>query len=122
MIAYGRLCHQWFAKLHTEEERPNVQQLQILTTVRDRILLEFALEKEGPHLLRKVLKKNMVDTREEPLRGLIHGLPGTGKSRVIKWICRLFTEALGWEHGVEFVCVAFQNRVAHAMGGYTLHP
>ena len=32
-----------------------------------------------------------------------------------------FVEALGWEHGVEFVFVAFQNRVAYAMGGTTLH-
>ena len=26
-----------------------------------------------------------------------------------------------WEHGVQFVCVAFQNRVAYQMGGATLH-
>ena len=32
-----------------------------------------------------------------------------------------FMEALEWEHGVEFLCVAFQNRVAYAMGGVTLH-
>ena len=43
---------------------------------------------------------------EEPLRGFIHGKPGTGKSRVILWIRRFFVEALGWEHGVEFVFVA----------------
>ena len=33
----------------------------------------------------------------------------------------MFTEALGWQHGVHFLCVAFQNRVAYAMGGSTLH-
>ena len=33
----------------------------------------------------------------------------------------MFTEALGWEHGRQFLCVAFQNRVAYAMGGTTLH-
>ena len=58
---------------------------------------------------------------KEPLRGFVHGILGSGKSRVIKWICRIFTEAMQWEHGVEFVCVAFQNRVAYAMGGTTLH-
>ena len=26
-----------------------------------------------------------------------------------------------WQHGREFMCVAFQNKVAHAMDGYTLH-
>ena len=63
----------------------------------------------------------MDDEREEPFRGCIHGLPGTGKSRVIHWLIRMFTEALRWEHGVKFICVAFQNKVAHAMGGLTLH-
>ena len=33
----------------------------------------------------------------------------------------MFKEALCWERRVEFLCVAFQNRVAHAMGGTTLH-
>jgi len=33
----------------------------------------------------------------------------------------MFVEALGWQHEDEFLCVAFQNRVAHAMGGKTLH-
>ena len=61
------------------------------------------------------------DPREEPLRGCCHGLPGTGKSRVIKWIIRMFKEALKWKHGVEFQCVAFQNTVAAAMDGLTLH-
>ena len=40
---------------------------------------------------------------------------------MIYWIRRLFTEALGWENGSTLLCVAFQNRVAHAMGGVTLH-
>ena len=33
----------------------------------------------------------------------------------------MFKEAMGWEHGTHFHCVAFQNRVAHAMGGLALH-
>ena len=28
---------------------------------------------------------------------------------------------MGWEHWAQFVCVAFQNRVAYQMGGATLH-
>ena len=45
----------------------------------------------------------------------MHGIPGTGESQVINWICRFFEEALGWEHGVQFVCIAFQNRMAAAI-------
>ena len=33
----------------------------------------------------------------------------------------LSSEALCWQHEDEYLCVAFQNRVAHAMGGNTLH-
>ena len=33
----------------------------------------------------------------------------------------MFTEALGWRHEEEFLFVAFQNRVAHAMEGTTMH-
>ena len=33
----------------------------------------------------------------------------------------MFLEAVGWKHEDEFLCVAFQNRVAHAMEGTTLH-
>ena len=45
----------------------------------------------------------------------------TGKSVVIRWLREFFEDALGWSHGEEFMCVAFQNRVAHAMGGVTIH-
>ena len=33
----------------------------------------------------------------------------------------MFQEAMSWQHSVEYVCVAFQNRVAHKMDGTTLH-
>ena len=51
----------------------------------------------------------------------IHGEPGTGKSRVIQWVRRFFMEALKWAHEREFLFGAYQNTVAHAMGGSTLH-
>ena len=61
------------------------------------------------------------DPRTEAIRGIVHGWPGAGKSRVMKWTIRMFEEAIGWQHGVEFLGVAFQNRVAYAMVGATLH-
>ena len=53
--------------------------------------------------------------------GLIHGFLGTGKSRAIKWVMRMFEEVMDLQHGKEFVCAAFQNKVAYAMHGSTLH-
>ena len=57
----------------------------------------------------------------DPLFELVHGLPGTGKSKVIAWIRELFTEVLGWSHGNQFVCLAFQNTMAANIDGSTIH-
>ena len=80
--------------------------------VKKRVLTECILEKDID-----LHTKNSTEQSIEPLRGFVHGPPGTGKSKIIEWIRRFFTEAMEWEHGVEFVFVAFQNRVAHAMKG-----
>ena len=57
----------------------------------------------------------------EPLREMIQGLPGAGKSELIKWIRRAFTEVYGYEHGVHFVCIASQNTMAALINGFTNH-
>ena len=33
----------------------------------------------------------------------------------------LMEQGLGWEHGVQFICLAFQNAMAVAINGYTIH-
>ena len=43
---------------------------------------------------------------EEPLRWLIHGGPGTGKSHALKQIRELFTDVLHWDIGVQYQIVA----------------
>ena len=55
-----------------------------LEAIRDRILVECALEKEGRGIMKRLQGLAEDDPREEPLRGCCHGLPGTGKSRIIK--------------------------------------
>jgi hypothetical protein len=120
-IDYAKLLNDWFSQLQDETKPPNREQLAVLHAVRERILKEAELHREGPGIWKRLRRNATADPREEPLRGLCHGCPGTGKSRVIKWIIRIFTEALQWTHGVEFQCLAFQNTVAYAMGGLTLH-
>ena len=68
--------------------------MAVLEKVRDRVLMEFRLWKEGCDL-----PESDLAMREEPLRGLVHGLPGTGKSKIILFIRRLFTESGGLCHG-----------------------
>ena len=92
----------------------------MLREVAVRVLREFELEKEVA-LPAESTARRCDKAWEEPLRGLVHGKPGTGKSRVIGWLRSLFENALGWTHGAEFMCVAFQNRMAAAIGGMTLH-
>ena len=104
--------------MSNEKVAPTSQQLEVLHNTKDRILVELRLEKEGI-LLPKAHPERAA--AEEPLRGFVHGSPGTGKSKLINWIRRMFEEALAWNHEEEFLCVAFQNRVAYAMGGTTLH-
>ena len=115
----------WFQNLEQEEIRPNPEQLNVLRGVRERLLTEIELliaPRSTQHVINGAAKKVRIsDPREEPMRSLIHGFPGTGKSKVIQWIIRLFTEVMEWTHAVEFKCVAFQNRVAWAMRGHTIH-
>ena len=80
-------------KREAGKKPPTPEQMQVLQRVRKRVLREFE-----EHLLGEDLSDAMralIHKPEEPLRGLIHGLPGKGKSKVIAWICRLFEEALG---------------------------
>ena len=65
--------------------------------------------------------KTINTSDQEPLLDLIHGFPGTGKSVLLFWMRVLMEEGLGWEHGVQFVCLAFQNGMAAAINGYTVH-
>ena len=93
-VQYQRLLDDWFVALAAEREHPNAEQAQVLHAVRDRILVEIELEKEGPALAKKLRAASRGEAREEPFRGFVHGLPGTGKSRVIEWIVRMFKEDL----------------------------
>ena len=104
--------------LRVEKHVPTSVQLEVLRKVRDRVLTEFRLMKEGCDLPQLDAERLAF---EEPVRGLIHGLPGSGKSALILFIRSFFEKALQWEYGVDFIFVAFQNRVAYAMGGETLH-
>ena len=76
---YQERVETWLQKLMLEKETPNTQQLRVLQAVKNRVLLEVQLLKGGPELRRKHLPHLFSTQEEEPLRLLIHGLPGTGK-------------------------------------------
>ena len=93
------------------QDCPTGDQLKVLTHIAARLEKELTEERSG-----------MVSTTQvEPLFDLIHGIPGAGKSRVIAWICELFTDVLGWTSGNQFVGLAVQNTMAASIGGSTVH-
>ena len=59
--------------------------------------------------------------RSEPLRCLLHGVPGAGKSEVLWWLRLFFEDVCGWTHGVNFVYLASQNSMAAIVDGCTFH-
>ncbi|CAK0804775.1 unnamed protein product, partial [Prorocentrum cordatum] len=68
---------------------------------------------------------------QDQLRGspcsrlFVLGLPGSGKSEVIRWLCDegvgLFPTCMGWEHEVHFIKTAPMNSMASNIGGRTIH-
>jgi len=101
----------WLAALQRETNPPGSQQLQILRLILNRCLLEA----------REIRSSTINASDAEPLRHMIQGLPGAGKSAVIEWICRAFQEVFGFQHGVHYVCLASQNTMASLIDGFTNH-
>eukprot|EP00973_Karenia_brevis_P020736 2847996-Karenia_brevis.AAC.1 len=52
---------------------------------------------------------------------LLHGLPGSGKSEVLKWLRSYWEIVWQDEHGLEFVSAADSNAMADNIGGFTMH-
>ena len=95
-------------EIYTREEPPNTEQ---------RHLLEAFVQRMKTERLEDLQHKK--HKASDPLFDIIHGYPGTGKSRIIAWLRELMEEGLGWSHGTEFVCLAFQNAMAALIDGYT---
>ena len=100
-----------FQAICAEKEPPNAEQRAFLRHLVQRLKQEVYEKQAG----------RVNESAEEPLLDLIHGFPGTGKSRLIAWMRVLMEQGLGWEHGVQFVCLAFQNAMAAQINGFTIH-
>ena len=57
----------------------------------------------------------------EPLFRMIHGLPGSGKSKLLLWLRTYYEEVWKWTDGVQFQYVAPLNSMANNIGGNTMH-
>ena len=100
-----------FQAIQTEKLRPNEAQRTFLEHFVRRLHVEILESRQ----------RSTSTTECEPMLDLIHGFAGTGKSLVIGWMRRLMEEGLGWKHGVQFICLAFQNAMAAHINGNTIH-
>ena len=72
--------------------------------------------------IREMREENSTATyRSEPMRFMLHGVPGAGKSQTLLWLRTFFEKVCGWTHGKEFVYLASQNTMAALIGGFTVH-
>ena len=103
----------WYEKhkyipYNKDKARANTKQTQVLALVKKRIMQETHEVSRGQ------------SGASEPVRALICGGPGVGKSYVIKALRSLF-HALGWEESKQYQFAAYQAVVADQIGGDTLH-
>ena len=87
-----------------------------------------SIDDEGVRFARRLKvewpKKQQDNVKRSPGKPLLDsdiGFPDTGESAIIGWMRQLMEEGLGWEHGVQFVCLAFQNAMAAQINGHTVH-
>ena len=101
----------WLHQLQqtTDMPVPNQEQTECLQAIIARCTLEAQEQTlEAPH-------------RTEPLRAIVHGVPGAGKSQTLHWIRAFFQTICKWTHLHEYAFVAPQNTQAALIDGVTLH-
>ena len=108
---YKERAAEWGARLRRGPNPPDDEQWKVLDVVMKRCAREASEENSA----------RFNPPGEEPLRMFVHGLPGCGKSNIIKWLTRFFQEVLQWQHGVEYHCLAPMNSMASLIHGRTFH-
>ena len=102
------------ARRWLQETRPllNKGQFWFLELVVDRTMVEFELLHPEESLRDR--------TGHEPMRYLLHGAPGTGKSHVVKYI-KAFFRMIGFRQDLDYLVAAFQATNAADLEGHTIH-
>jgi hypothetical protein len=100
----------WRSGVLLRDLHPDAKQLEIIDAVIARCVLEATAEHRDA----------IATCPGEPMLAIVHGLPGAGKSEIIKWLRELFL-VLGWSQDGEFMCAAPMNSMASLIGGVTVH-
>ena len=90
---------------------PYAEQWRLMDMVHRRCVLEATEEQTG----------SINRTAAEPERVLGHGLPGSGKTQIMKWLADYFQSVWGWKHGIQYVFLAPLLTMAARINGFTVH-
>ncbi len=68
-------------------------------------------------------RKGCAPAASEPLRWVVHGGPGTGKTHVVRDVIKkeLFDQILQWQQGLDYQVIALQAVMADLLQGDTIH-
>ena len=89
----------------------NVDQFKAIAVVAKRVIEELPSREGSPP----------ADT--DPLRWVVHGGPGTGKTHVVRDVIKneLFDQVLHWQQGLDYQVIALQAVMADLLKGDTIH-
>ena len=107
---------EWLAELKIRKRTDgrsfvNQMQFEAITRVAEQVILELPT------------RDGRFPKPVEPLRWVVHGGPGTGKSHVVKDVIKeeLFDQILKWQQGLDYQTVALQAVMANLLDGDTIH-
>ena len=131
--------HTWRSALEKSKKAPYWQQWLILETVHDRCVREFIEMHQIPDEMTacylctclsttpdaRIGKSNMqlhvIPAQDTPVLKFVHGLPGSGKTAVLKWLRSYFEEVWDLCLGHHFIFLAPLNSMAANIEGATIH-
>ena len=89
----------------------NGKQFEAIAKVAERVMQEL------PN------RKGCAPQASAPLRWVVHGGPGTGKSHVVRDVIKaeLFDQVLFWQQGLDYQVIALQAVMADLLKGDTIH-
>jgi hypothetical protein len=96
----------WRSTVLAATKRPNANQWECLDLIHRRCVYEYNEE------MRHQVNASPGDDHEEPYFRMVHGLPGAGKSEVLKWARSYFEKVWLWTVGVQFQFLAPLNMMA----------
>ena len=113
----------WTQQVYEDKNTPTPtrEQRHVLLTVHFRIVKE-EYELAGEPIPEAIWSSKPPDINvERPLLRLTHGLPGSGKSKLIEWLKQYFELVWQWIRNKQYALLAPMNTMADNIGGSTVH-